>query len=117
MILSDVFQRYVKKSPVSVMARTMMEVALAPEDLDALFEKQTDRQYTRSLLFSTMVDLMGVVVSKSQPSIHAAFQEVKETLPVSLTAVYDKLNGLELAVTSAMAVSYTHLTLPTKRIV
>lgn len=102
MILSDVFQRYVKKSPVSVMARTMMEVALAPEDLDALFEKHTDRQYTRSLLFSTMVDLMGVVVSKSQPSIHAAFQEVKETLPVSLTAVYDKLNGLELAVTSAM---------------
>jgi len=84
------------------MARTMMEVALAPEDLDALFEKQTDRQYTRSLPFSTMVDLMGIVVSKSQPSIHAAFQEVKETLPVSLTAVYDKLNGLELAVTSAM---------------
>jgi IS4 transposase len=102
MILSNVFDRYVKKSPVSVMARALMEVALAPEDLDALFEKHTDRQYTRSLLFSTMVDLMGVVVSKSQPSIHAAFQEVKDTLPVSLTAVYDKLNGLELAVTSAM---------------
>jgi hypothetical protein len=38
---------------------------------------------------------MGVVVSKSQPSIHAAFQEVRETLPVSLTAVYDKLNGVQ----------------------
>ncbi len=50
MILSDVFDRYVKKSPVSVMARALMEVALAPEDLDALFEKHTDRQYTRSLL-------------------------------------------------------------------
>jgi hypothetical protein len=102
MILSDVFERYVKKSPVSVMARTMMEVALAREDLDALFDEHTDRQYTRSLLFSTIVDLMGVVVSKSRPSIHAAFQEVKETLPVSLTAVYDKLNGLESTVTSAL---------------
>ena len=65
MILSDVFERYVKKAPVSVMARTLMEVALAPEDLDALFDQHADRQYTRSLLFSTMVDLMGVVVSKS----------------------------------------------------
>lgn len=102
MILSDVFERYVKKSPVSVMARTMMEMALAHEDLDGLFEQHTDRQYTRSLLFSTIVDLMGVVVSKSQPSIHAAFQEVRETLPVSLTAVYDKLNGLESTVTSAL---------------
>jgi hypothetical protein len=102
MILSDVFERYVKKSPVSVMARTMMEMALAQEDLDGLFEQHTDRQYTRSLLFSTIVDLMGVVVSKSQPSIHAAFQEVRETLPVSLTAVYDKLNGLESTVTSAL---------------
>jgi IS4 transposase len=102
MILSDVFERYVKKAPVSVMARTLMEVALAPEDLDALFDQHADRQYTRSLLFSTMVDLMGVVVSKSRPSIHAAFHEVKETLPVSLTAVYDKLNGLEPAITRAL---------------
>jgi hypothetical protein len=43
MILSDVFDHYVKKSPVSVMARALMEVALAPEDLDALFEKCGNR--------------------------------------------------------------------------
>lgn len=102
MILADVFERYVKKAPISIMARTMMEVALAPEDLDALFEKQAERQYTRNLLFSTTVDLMGVVVCKSRPSIHAAFQEVKETLPVSLTAVYNRLNGLESTVTGAL---------------
>jgi hypothetical protein len=59
MMLSDVFERYVEKSPISVMARTMMEVALAPEHLDSLFEEHAERQYTRSLLFSTMVDLMG----------------------------------------------------------
>jgi hypothetical protein len=102
MILSDVFGRYVEKTPISVMARTMMEVALAPKDLDALFEEHAEKQYTRSLLFSTVVDLMGVVVSKSRPSIHAAFQEVKATLPVSLAAVYGKLNGLESTVTGAL---------------
>lgn len=102
MILSDVFERYVERTPISVMARTMMEVALCSEDLDALFEQCADRQYTRSLLFSSVVDLMGAVVSKSRPSIHAAFQEVRETLPVSLAAVYDKLNGLEPTVTEAL---------------
>lgn len=101
-MLSNVFERYVEKSPISVMARTMMEVALAPEHLDSLFEEHAERQYTRSLLFSTMVDLMGVVVSKSRPSIHSAFQEVSETLPVSLAAVYAKLNGLEPQVTGAL---------------
>jgi hypothetical protein len=80
MLLANVFERYVDKAPISVMARAMMEVALAPEDLDALFERHAETQNTRKLLFSSVVDLMGVVVSKSQPSVHSAFQEVKETL-------------------------------------
>lgn len=66
------------------MARTLLEVALAPEALDTLFEQHSDRQYTRSLLFSTMVDLMGVVVSKSQPcsfSLAADFR-ISESFPV-----------------------------------
>lgn len=102
MILSDVFERFVEKEPISVMARTMMEVALAPAELNALFDSCSEQQYTRSLLFSSMVDLMGMVVSKVRPSVNAAYQRVKETLPVSLTAVYDKLNGLEPPVTSAL---------------
>src|SRR5512133_45274 len=102
MILSDVFERFVEKEPISVMARTMMEVALAPAELNALFDSCSEQQYTRSLLFSSMVDLMGMVVSKVRPSVNAAYQRVKETLPVSLSAVYDKLNGLEPPVTSAL---------------
>ena len=100
MILSPLFERYVERAPISVMARTLMEAALVPEELDALFEQHADRQYTRTLLFSSMVDLMAVVVSKSRPSVHAAFRESKESLGVSLPAVYEKLNGIETAVTS-----------------
>jgi hypothetical protein len=102
MIFADVFDRYVKKAPISLMARALMEAALAPDDLDNLFEVTTESQYTRKILFSSMVDLMGVVVSKSQPSIRAAFEEVKVTLPASLSAFYEKLNGIEPAVTSAL---------------
>ena len=102
MILAKVFERFVEKTPVSVMARAAMEHALAPETLDALFDEHTDKQYTRELLFSSVVDLMGVVVSKVAPSVHAAYQAVAETLPVSITSVYNKLNSMEPDVTRAL---------------
>src|SRR5882762_9624402 len=102
MILQGVFERFVARTPVSVIARAAMEHALAPKALDALFDAHTDKQYTRELLFSSVVDLMGVVVSKVAPSIHAAYQDVAETLPVSITSVYNKLNSLEPNVTSAV---------------
>ena len=102
MLLAQVFERFVEKAPVSVMARATLEHALAPEALDALFEAHADRQYTRALLFSSVVDLMGVVVGKVAPSVHAAYQAVADTLPVSIASVYNKLNGLEPEVTAAL---------------
>jgi hypothetical protein len=102
MILGKVFERFVEKTPVSVMARAAMEHALAPETLDALFDEHTDKQYTRDLLFSSVVDLMSVVVGKVAPSVHAAYQAVAETLPVSITSVYNKLNSMEPDVTRAL---------------
>ena len=100
--MSKIFSRFVEKTPVSVMARAAMEHAMAPEALDALFVEHAGKQYTRELLFSSVVDLMGVVVSKIAPSVHAAYQEVAKTLPVSITSVYNKLNKLEPCVTSAL---------------
>ena len=94
MLLAKVFERSVEKTPVSVMARTAMEHALAPEALDVLFEEHTDKQYTRALLFSSVVDLMGGVVGKVAPSVHAAYQAVAETLPVSIASVYNQKGRL-----------------------
>lgn len=102
MLLATVFERFVEKTPVSVMARAAMEHALAPAALDALFEEHTDKQYTRDLLFSSVVDLMGVVVGKVAPSVHAAYQAVADTLPVSIASVYNKLNRMEPDVTGAL---------------
>jgi hypothetical protein len=102
MMLSQVFERFVKKSPISVMARATMEHAMTADALDKLFVEHADQQYTRELLFSSVVDLMGVVVSRSQPSVHAAFQAVAGTLPVSITSLYNKLNGIEPRITGAL---------------
>jgi Transposase DDE domain len=102
MIFGRVFERFVARTPISVMARATMEHALAPAALDQIFSLQTEKQYTRELLFSSLVDLMSIVVSKVAPSVHAAYQAVADTLPVSLASVYNKLNGLEPCVSAAM---------------
>jgi hypothetical protein len=102
MILSSAFERFVEYSPISVMTRALMESAIPPEDLDRLFDAHAERQYTRSLTFSTIVELMGVVVSKSQPSLHSAIQAVSSTLPASVTSIYDKINGVEPLVVRAL---------------
>jgi IS4 transposase len=102
MLLGDVFERFVQRSPLTVMVRGILENLLRPDKLDTLFAETANLQYTRKLLFSSLVDLMGLVVCKVRPSIHAAFASRKEAIGASLTAVYGKLNHLEPATAAAM---------------
>jgi hypothetical protein len=101
-VLGQVFERFVEKAPVAVMARGIVERVLSPEALNELFERVADRQYTRELLFSSVFELMNLVVCRVQPSIHAAYQDNREAIETSLTAVYDKLNGLDTATSRAL---------------
>src|SRR4051794_5461679 len=102
MILSDVFERFGQDAPLAVMAQGIMENALNPAILDQLFEDVARKQFTHELLFSTVVDLMSVVVCRIRPSIHAAFQARAETVGATIDAVYDKLDGTETAVSAAL---------------
>jgi hypothetical protein len=95
MLLGAVFERFVTHSPISVMARGLLEHALIPVELDALFARTAEHQYTRELLFSTTVELLSLVVTGIRPSVHAAFQACREQIPVSITSVYNKLDGIE----------------------
>ena len=56
-MLDAIFERFVKQSPVSVMVRGLMERVLSTEQLNYIFENHATRQYTRELLFSSIVDL------------------------------------------------------------
>jgi IS4 transposase len=102
MILSDVFERFSPDSPLSVMAQGLMVNALSPRIVDQLFDDVAEKQYTNKLLFSTIVDLMSVVVCRIRPSIHAAFQARAETVGATIDAVYDKLDGTEPALSAAL---------------
>lgn len=104
-MFDSIFDRFAKKSPVCVMARGLMERVLNSEQLDKWFEQTAEVQYTRDLLFSTVFDIMGDVVLGSRKSVHAAYQASKEDICVSVTSLYNKLNGIELK-TSADLVRY-----------
>jgi IS4 transposase len=109
-VLDDIFERFARQSPITVMARAALEHALSPQAIDALFDRTAQRQYTRTLLFSSAVDLMGTVVAKIQPAVNAAYRAKAEALGVSLRAVYDKLERLEPGL-SAELVRHTARTL------
>lgn len=102
MFLESVFDRFAKKSPVTVMTRALLEYALNPKALDEVFGKHAVKQYEGKLLFSSVVDVMGLAVCRVQPSVKTAYMAMKDTLPVTLQAFYYKLNGVEPAVTAAM---------------
>lgn len=97
-----VVERFLKRSPLTVMAHLTLRRALAAAWLDALCARHAERQYVRSLLFSPVVDLLGSVTFGFRPSIHAAVKAAGATLPVSLTALYDKINRTEPALVRAM---------------
>src|SRR5258705_3624451 len=74
-MVAEIFQRFVQESPVAVMVRATLEHAFAAPALDELFMQTVEQQYTRTLLFSTVVELMTTVVLRQEKSIHAAFQQ------------------------------------------
>jgi IS4 transposase len=102
MLCNDVFEQFAREAPVSVMVRATLENALNPLALDQLFEDTAQRQYTRTLLFSSIVDLMSAVVCRIRPSINAAYQKHAPLLGVTRKAVYDKLDRLEPAIAAAL---------------
>lgn len=99
MILRDVVDRFESKSPICVMAKVAMENVLSAERLDLMFENTAERQANKQLMFSAVVDIMGLVACKIQPSVHAAYLEKKEELGVTAKALYDKLQRMESNIT------------------
>jgi len=97
-----VFRPFVEERPICVMARGVLENLFNPGRIDELFERTAEVQYTRELVFSSVVDLMGQVVLGVQPSVHAAYQAQAEKIGVSDQAVYDKLNHVELGVSAEL---------------
>ena len=102
MVLSHVFQRFAEWAPMPVMARLVLDRVLTQAKLNAWFEKTTERQYTRALLFSSVFEVMSLVAFKVFPTVHAAYQTRPGEMGVSVTSLYNKLNGMETTTSRAL---------------
>jgi hypothetical protein len=102
MLLDNVFEPFIKETPICVMARGVLQRILDPHHIDQLFTQIAQRQYTNELLFSSLVDLMSRVVLGQEPSVHAAYRKLEDQLPVSDQSVYNKLQHVELPVSAAL---------------
>jgi Transposase DDE domain len=111
MITSNVLlEQAALKLPITTMIRSLMERCLSDEDFNALFDQHRKHQYTRLVLFSTIVTLMTWVVCKVHPVLNAAIDATLAMLNVSKTSIYNKLNGIETQVSAAVvAFSATRL--------
>jgi hypothetical protein len=101
-VAGEAFERLMKKSPESLMARAAMENALSAEALDELFGATAKEQYTRQLLFSAVVRVTSLVTCKVRASIHAAYKKMKGELGATVQALYEKLAHVEPGVCSAL---------------
>jgi len=106
-VIDAIFEQFVEASPASVMVRATMERIFSDENLNQLFEETAEKQYTRDLLFSSVVGLMSLVVSGIHPSVHAAYKGLEKQIGVSKPALYGKLNGLEPQISQAL-LRYAH---------
>lgn len=99
--MDEILRRFVEEAPVAVMVRATLARILDGPALDDLFERHARAQYTRELTFGTLVGLVAQVVFRASGSVHAAYRR-RDDIPVSIAAVYDKLNRLELGLSAAL---------------
>jgi DDE family transposase len=105
MILGECFEKFLERSPVSVMVRGTLERVFDPEKLEQVFSDNALLQYTRELTFAQCGGLMSDVVFRIVPSVGAWYKAHQDEVPVTRQAVYDKLKHLELP-TAAGLVAY-----------
>jgi IS4 transposase len=101
-LLDTIFAPFVQQRPICVMARAVLERLLDAQRLNELFARNAQQQYTRDLLFSSLVQLMSEVVLGIHPTVHAAYQANREAIGVSTTALYNKLDRVETGVCAAL---------------
>ena len=94
-MFDGVLERFAERAPASVMVRGLLERLLNAERLDRWFESTAGAQYTRQILFSSLVGLMLQVICRVQASVNAAYCESQ--IAASIAAVYDKLKGVEVS--------------------
>jgi hypothetical protein len=70
--------------------------------LDELFREKAVQQHEDRLLFSTVVNTLGLAVNGVRSSVNSAYLACEEDFTVSVTSLYNKLKGVEPQVAQAL---------------
>ena len=92
MVISDLLRRFRRESPVTVMARVVLEHAFADQVLDPMFRRTAQRQCEDQLLFSTVVKVLAAVVTRGRKSVRDSYlAETRAQAEATLSALYAQL--------------------------
>jgi hypothetical protein len=101
--LGQLLDRFAGERPVAVMYRALLERIFAAERVNKLFADTALTQYEHRIAFSTVVDILGEVVTRQHQAINTAYQAYgKQTVGASVTALYDKLAKVETGVSEQL---------------
>lgn len=92
------FRAFASARPIATITQMVLRRTLDPNAIDRLFIENAQQQYHRSLLFSSLTRLVSGVVLGKHASMNAGYKKMKEQIGVSITAVYEKLQRVELPV-------------------
>ena len=101
-MLGTVCARFVEKSPLSVMVRGTLERVLGADQLESWFAQTAQKPYPRTVLFSTVYDILSPVVFRIKPSVRAAYRDQEEKVGAALLSLSHKLNGVETPTSAAL---------------
>jgi IS4 transposase len=98
MLFKQLFDQFVRETPVTVMLRATLENSFSAEAIDKLFVETARRQRPGEVAFSAVVDLLALTVCGVRKSVNAAYLAAKDRFEVSVRSVYNKLKGVEIEV-------------------
>src|SRR5438034_957109 len=103
MVISDLLRRFMVESPVTVMARAVLEHAFPDQVLDQMFRRTAEQQCEDQLLFSTVVKVLASVVTRGRKSVRDSYlAETRAQAEATLSALYAKLQNTETVVVSGL---------------
>lgn len=100
-----VYRRFASERPIATAVQLTLRRLLDPELVDSVFRENAEKQYERSLLFSTLALLVSGVVLSKYKSINAAYRKFRMRLGVALNSVYEKLKRIEPETTRQLVLS------------
>ena len=103
-MFDEILQVFAEKSPAMVMVHGLLERFLNAEKIDGWFDSVCEVQYTRKILFSSVLGIMLQVVCRIRSNVHVAY--LNSDVDASRIALYDKLQNIELK-TSRELVQYS----------